>query len=570
MRYLLALFLVLFISCEGKDGKGQDNTLNVALSAKVSTLDSAHSYDTVSAEVVYQIYEPLYEYEYLIRPYSLKPLTAKEMPLITDNGLTYTIKLKENIFYHPHNAFNGKRELIAQDFVNQIKRIAFAPTESPAWWLFTDKIKGLNSFRKNVKTLKDFKSSKVEGLKALDKYTLQIKLSESYPQILYALAMSFTAPAPMELIEFYKNDFSQHPIGTGPFIFKEWNKNLSIELNANKNYHPNTYPKVGDRQAYERNLLKDAGKQIPFIDGIKFHVIREAQPRMQNFLKGNIDFVGLTKDYFQMALNYQGQLNKDFKKKNIGLQITPTLTYWWLAFNMTDPVLGKNLNLRKAIAHAINNEKLIDLFTNNIGLKANSIFPPGIDGYSPSSELPYSYDIEKAKQFLKEAGHPNGKGLPKFSYDVRGSSSISRQMGEFVKSELAKIGIKIDLVINTFPGFLNKAQTGQLQFWQGGWTMDYPDAENIAQLLITPNHPPGPNSSYYSNPKVDKLYKELTQLKLGSDPSQIMEKIQNEVNNDLPWIMQYYARNYVLYHQRVKNFRQSDVIFNIYKYLRLK
>ncbi|MCO4754340.1 MAG: hypothetical protein KC478_07645 [Bacteriovoracaceae bacterium] len=569
MRYLLAVILVLFISCENRDEKLRENTLNVALSAKVPTLDSAHSYDTVSAEVVYQIYEPLYEYEYLLRPYTLKPLTAKEMPQVSDNGLTYTIKLKENIYYHHHKAFNGQRELVAQDFINQIKRIAFAPTKSPAWWLFADKIEGLNSFRQNVETLKGFKSTKVQGLKALDKYTLEIKLSEKYPQLLYALAMSFTAPAPMELIEFYQNDLSQWPIGTGAFVFKKWQKNLTIELSANKNYHSNTYPKVGDRYAYENKLLKDAGKSIPFIDGIKFHVIREAQPRMQNFLKGNIDFVGLTKDYFPMALNYQGKLNEKFKKKDIGLQITPTLTYWWLAFNMTDPLVGKNLNLRKAIAHAINNEKLISLFTNNIGLRANSIFPPGIPGYNPSSELPYNYNIEKAKSFLKQAGYPNGKGLPKISYDIRGASSISRQMGEFVKGELKKIGIEIEIITNTFPGFLNKAQTGQLQFWQGGWTMDYPDAENIVQLLTSQNHSPGPNSSYYSNPKVDKLYKELTQLKLGSDPSMIMEKVESEVNKDLPWIMQYYARNYVLYHQRVKNFRQSDVIFNVYKYFRL-
>ncbi|MEX1099226.1 MAG: ABC transporter substrate-binding protein, partial [Bacteriovoracaceae bacterium] len=502
-------------------------------------------------------------------PYTLKPLLAKEMPLITDNGLSYLIKLKEDVYYHPHQALSSKRKVKAQDFINQMKRLAYLPTQSNGWWIFSGKIKGLDEFRKAAKDLKDFENLKVEGLAALDDHTLQIKLTAPYPQLLYALAMSFAAPAPMELIKFYDNDFSQEPVGTGPFIFKKWEKNLSLALEANPNYHQQTYPKTGDRFAYENKLLKDAGKKLPFVKGVKFHIMKEAGPRMQNFLSRNIDLVTLTKDYFQMALNHQGELSKEFKSQKIQLQIAPTLTYWWLSFNMRDKILGKNLKLRQAIAHAVDNQKLIKLFTNNIGQKANSIYPPGIPGYDPSAELPYEHNSAKAKALLKAAGYPEGKGLPVFNYDVRGSGAVSRQMGEFIKSELQKIGIEINVVINTFPGFLNKARTGQLQFWQGGWAMDYPDAENIIQLLTTQNHPPGPNTAYYSNPKVDALYGKIMSAKKTEDQYSIMQKVEKEVNQELPWIMQYYSRNYVLYHQYVKNFRQSDLLYNTFKYIRL-
>ncbi len=570
MKLLLAFLIFGAISCDSSKSKKQENILNVALTAGVSGLDPALSYDTVSAQVVYQVHETLYEYEYLIRPYSIKPLLAKELPKITDDGLTYTIKIKDNIYYHSHPSLSEKREVKAQDFINQIKRIAFKKTQSPAWWLFADKIKGLNHFRDKAKSLDDFKKLKVEGLTALDETTLEIKLETVYPQLIYALAMSFTAPTPLELINHFNNDLSQHPIGTGPFKFANWEKNLEINLKAFSNYHVNTYPKAGDRFSYENKLMQDAGKRIPFLGGIKFHVINEARPRMQNFLKGNLDFIILTKDYLQMALNYKGDLKKELKERDISLQISPTLTYWWLAFNMKDKVVGSNLNLRKAIAHAIDNERYIKLFTTNTGLKANSIFPPGIPGYNPSSELPYSYDLNKAKSFLDKAGYPNGKGLPTLSFDVRGASSTSRQMADFIKSELKKIGINIEIQTNTFPAFLNKSKNGQLQFWQGGWTMDYPDSENIGQLLISTNHPPGPNTSFYENERVDKLYRQLSKLKREADPGPLMSQIEAQVNIDLPWVMQYYARSYVLSNKRVKNFRYSDIVFNMYKYLRLE
>lgn len=565
------LIILLAISCNS-DKMSKNNILNVALTTTVSTLDPAVSYDTVSAEVVYQIHESLYEYDYLIRPYHLKPLLAAEMPLIEDDGLKYTIKIKKGVKYHPSAAFKGKERTVkAVDFVNQIKRLAYKPTKSNGWWLFDDKIVGLNKFRDLVtENLDTFFNYEIEGLKAVDDQTLVIKLTKPYPQLFYALAMSFTTPMPEEIIRYHKNDLSQGTVGTGPFVLKEWKNGLSIKLSRFKDYHPAKYPNKGDRISYQRNLLADKGKTIPFIDGIKFNIMKEAQTRWLNFLKNNIDFIILNKDHFSIALDKSGKLNPEYKEKNIKLQIAPTLTYWWLAFNMTDPVVGKNLNLRKAIAHAIDIDKYIEIFSNNIALKANSIYPPGVPGYDPTNELPYKYDLAKAKEFMKKAGFPNGKGLPTINYDVRGTSNVSRQMGDFIKAELDKIGIKITININSFPGFLNKAKTGQLQFWQGGWAMDYPDAENTVQLLITKNMTPGPNTSYFSNQLVDENYKIISETKNQSLKKLKMKEVEKIVNEELPWIMQYYSRKYILYHERVKNFRQSDLIYSNYKYLRLQ
>ena len=570
MKYIILLLSFLIIQGCTKSDKKNNNALNYALTSNVSTLDPAVSYDTVSAKVVYQIYETMYEYDYLVRPYQLKPLLAQDLPSVSDDNKIYTIKLKENIAYHSHEAFGGKTRYIkAQDFINEIKRLAFKGTTSNGWWLFDDKIVGLNEFREKAKSdFSNFYSLDVPGLIAKDDFTLVIKLKRPYPQLKYALAMPFTTPMPKEIIDFYKNDLTQFAVGSGPFKLINWEKNSIIKLKKFENYHDAEYPSKGDRFANENNFLKDARKKIPFLDEINFHIMKEAQTRWLNFRNKNIDMVVLTKDHFPIALDSTGQLNKDFVKEKIQLQIAPSLTYWWLAFNMTHPILGKNLKLRQAIAHTINIQEYIKNFTNNIALKANSIYPPGILGYKPSTVLPYKRDLEKAKKLLKEAGYENGEGLPEFQYDVRGASTVSRQMGEFIAKELAQIGIKVKVNLNSFPGFLNKAKTGQLEMWQGGWAMDYPDPENTIQLLISKNHPPGPNATYYSNPEVDKLYEELFKQTKKEKLLEITHKVENAVNRDLPWIMQFYSRNYILHHGNLKNFRQSDIVGNSFKYLR--
>ena len=569
---LLICTIFIVIGCTKNKNNRSKDTLNYALTGNISTLDPAVSYDTISAKVVYQMYESLYEYDYLKRPYQIKPLLAKELPIIEDNGLKYTIKIKNNIQYHKSKAFGDKtRYLKAEDFINQIKRLAFKGTKSSGWWLFDNKIIGLNDFRKNVKDdFSDFFDYKIEGLSAPNDHTLVIKLLRPYPQLVYALAMAFSTPIPRELIEYYNNDLTQTAVGTGPYKMLSWDKNSSFKLTRFENYHDQKYPSKGDRFSFEHDLVADAGKKLPFIKNINFLIMKEEQTRWLNFRNKNIDLLVLTKDHFSLALDKTGNLSKEFKEEGIQLQVSPTLTYWWLAFNMTHPILGSNVNLRRAIAHAINIEEYIKNFTNNIALKANSMYPPGVLGYSPANELPYKYNVEKAKKLLAKAGYPNGKGLPTFQYDVRGSSTVSRQMGEFIKKELAKIGVNLQVNLNSFPGFLNKAKTAQLTIWQGGWAMDYPDPENVIQLLISKNHPPGPNSTSYSNPKVDKLYNKLFFAEDRLEVLGITKKIEKIISQDVPWVMQFYTRNYILYHGYLKNFRQSDLINNNFKYLKLE
>lgn len=571
MKFLVLTLFILLSSCT-KDKKTVENVFNLSLSGEVSTLDPANSYDTISASVVYQCYEQLFQYHYLKRPYSIQPLLAESLPKITNNGTRYTIKIKKGIQYHPNEAFGGQPRFVkAQDFINQIKRLAFLPTSSNGWWLFNDRIKGINKFRKEAGSdINKFYQLNIEGLTAPDDHTLVIDLTRPYPQMLYAMTMSFTSPMPIEAIKFYENNMSSHVIGTGPFYLDSWKRRSGVTLKKFPKYRDAFYPSQGDRYSHRKNLLEDAGKKIPFIDEIRFKVIKESQTRWLNFRKKTIDLLAIPKDNYETSIDENGNLTKELTDDKISLQISPTLTYWWLSFNMKDELLGKNLKLRQAIAHAVDVMKYIKSFTNNTGQPANSIYPPGIPGYDPSHELPYQYNIEKAKKLLAEAGYPGGKGLPELNFDVRGISTVHRLRAEYVKNELIKIGIKVKVITNTFPSFLAKSRQGNLQFWQDGWAMDYPDAENSIQLLVTKNHAPGPNATYFSNPKVDKLYAKLKTLDDGKEKFAIMREIEQIVHDDLPWIMQYYARTYILQHERIKNYRQSDIVYNYMKYIKIK
>ncbi len=568
---LILIFLIL--SCTKKNNITEDeNTLYIGLSGEVSTLDPATSYDTISSSLIYQSYETLFEYSYLKRPYSLRPLLAEEFPKIENQGKRYIFKIKKNIKYHPDPAFNNKdRFVTAQDFITQIKRVAFHKTNSSGWAIFDGKVVGLNEFRKIVgDDFEKFKKTNVAGLKAIDDSTLIIELNAPYSQMLYAFTMAFTSPVPIEVVEYYNNDLSQNMIGTGPFIWQKDTNNKNFIFTKNSSYRPEFYPSDGDRLAYDKGLLEDAGSRLPFLDKLHFKIILSPQERWNAFIKKEISYIVLGKDNYESVSDNTNSLGDFLKANNIQLQIAPGLTFWWLSFNMTDPILGTNLNLRKAIAHAINFEEYIKRFTNNIGQRANSLYPPGVPGYDPSHELPYSFNQSKAKKFLELAGYPEGKGLPTINYDIRGTGEVSYEQAEFIKMELSKIGIKINIISNTFPKFLEKARTGKLQFWQGGWTLDYPDAENVLQLLFGKNHPPGTNYSCYKNNKFDALFGKLKELPDGEDKRLIMQKIEAIFEEDIPWVMMFYARNYILYHDYLKNFRQSDAIANGFKYLRIK
>ena len=564
MRKLTSLVAALvlstgLISCTKKN-KDTGKTINIAVSAEIKGMDPIYANDRYSSNEVGRIYEGLLEYHYLKRPYTLVPNLAEAMPVVSEDGLTYTFKVKKGVLFHDDAAFpNAKgRELVAEDFVYSIKRLADPKLQGLGWWLLDGKIKGLNEWRTKHSDLPSVDYAEVvEGLKALDKYTLQFKLTKPFPQFLYSLAMPFTFAVAKEVVDKYGKEFLNHPVGTGPFVLPQFTQTKKIVYTKNPNFRKKFFPTEASEEFKAAGFLADAGKQLPLVDKVVLNVIIESQPRWLNFLKGKIDYIGIPKDNFDSAVTPDRNLSDDYKSKGIKLLINPSLDVTYTAFNH-DLKLFQNVDLRRALSTAYDVTKSNELFYNNTALPAQSVVPPGIAGNIKNFISPYrGPDIEKAKALLAKAGYPEGKGLPVITYDCP-SSTVSRQTGEYFKKQMAKIGVRIKVVTNPWPELQKKITKRQVMLYGIAWGADYPDAENFLQLLYGPNKAPGANGSGYNNPEFNKLYKTASVMQDSPERTALYEKMNRIAADQAPWVYGVHRQNFTLRHTFLKNYMTTD------------
>ena len=562
---LLTIVVFLTFSCLKKTTNTTDEkVLQLFTPSKVKGMDPIYSSDYSSLREIGRVYEGLLQYHYLRRPYVLEGNLAEGLPIVSDNGMTYTFKIKKNVFFHDDKAFPGGkgRELTAHDFVYSIKRLSDPKLQGLGWWLLDGKIRGLNEWRdKYAERSQTDYNEEIEGLKALDRYTLRFKLAKPFPQFLYALAMPFTFAVAKEVVEHYGPEFLNHPVGTGPFVIPGFRpQDNKIVYTRNQGFREKTFP-CDSSPEYQLIAKAYCGKKLPLVDKVVVHVIIEDQPRWLNFQKGKLDILGIPKDNFNSVVPDAKNLSSNYAKKGISLSISPSLNVSYIPFNH-DLKLFKNINLRRAMSLAYNVHEYNRLFQNSTGLPAQSVVPPGIAGYVKNYKNPdqgegTSEHIKKAKELLAKAGYPGGKGLPVITYDCR-SGSVARQEGEFFKKQMEQIGIKINVIQNTWPQLQKKILTRQVMTFGIGWGADYPDAENFLQLLYGPNRSPGPNGSGYNDPTFNKLFQQAAAMQKSPQRVALYEKLNIMVANALPWIFGVHRQRYVLKHRWLKNFVPSD------------
>jgi oligopeptide transport system substrate-binding protein len=577
MKLFLALGFGLVLSltaCTKKSADDNRKFISLALSDDAKSLDPALCYDTVSNTIMPLAMEGLFEYHFLKRPLELQPLLAESMPEVSKDRLQYTIKIKKGVMWQDDAAFpNGKgRELKASDFIYAWKRMLLPELQSPGTWIFDGKVAGWDDYRKKLVETKENREAllqeEVSGLKAVDDYTIQIKLLQPYPQLLNVLAMGFGAPVAKEVTDKYGQQGLNHKmVGTGAYRLVEYSQGSKVILEKNPTFRGQTFPSEGDAIAKEMGLLADAGKALPLVDRIEFQIIKQSQPNWLQFMKGNLDAAGIPKDNFDAAIS-KGDLMPELKAKGIKLQKSEEAVIWYLNFNMKDKIVGgKNSDLRKAISMAINREEYIQKFLNGRGVKATSIVPRVIDGHTGRTELVNDYNVEKAKELLAKAGYPEGKGLPPIRFDLRGSDTSTKQAAEYIQKSLDVIGVKLEIIVNTFPGYLKKESDGNLQFFTGGWNADFPDAENFLFLLASKNVSPGPNASNYMNPAFDKLYNQMAGMSPSPQRNAIIKQAEEIAFQDGVWGMLFYPVVYSMNHGWVKNYRPNSQINGELKYL---
>lgn len=590
-------------------GKHEQNVLYGAFGSSPKTLDPAKSYSADETQFIAQIYEPPLQYDYLARPFKLIPLTLTSMPTVTyldknNNPLgentdptkiaytIYDLKIKPGIYYQPHPIFKNKRELTANDYVYQIKRLASPKINSPIFGVMNKYIAGfddfsktlLNAYQKNKSVnLNDYKMA---GVTVINKYEYQIKIHGVYPQFLYWLAMPFFSPMPYEADLFYAKPENQHnnitldwyPIGTGPYQLSENNPNRQMVLEKNPHFRGEIHPITNNK--------------APAVDKLILSLDKESIPRWNKFLQGYYDRSGINADSFDQAIqldkNGNPVLTQSMMEKGIRLETTINPSVFYIGFNMMDDVVGKNKKLRQAIAIAIDYEEYIQLFMNGRGIAAHGPIPPGIFGYEKNNinQVIYYWDgknvkrkpIDVAKKLLAEAGYPNGidpktKKALVLNYDVASSGNPDdKSQLNWMRKQFAKLGIELNIRSTDYNRFQDKIRTGNAQIFSLGWLADYPDPENFLFLLYSANgkikyH--GENASNYSNAQFDKLFNDIKNMPDGKARLQKIHEALAIIQDETPWIWGMHPVDFTLTHQWVEPTHPHPIANNTLKYQKI-
>ncbi len=566
---VLVAFSLLVVTGCAKKQNASERVLNIISPAEIKGYDPIMADDLYSGREIGKIYEGLLAYHWLKMPYELIPNLAESMPEVSKDGITYTFKIRKGVVFQDDAAFpNGKgREVEASDFVYSIKRLADSKNQANGWWILDGKLKGLNEWRaKNEKLPVTNYDEEVEGLKALDKYTLQFKLAKPFPQFLYALAMGFTAVVSKEVVAKYGKEFINHPVGTGPYVLPKFDQGKRITYTKNPTFREKLYP--SDASPEFQHLLADAGKKLPLVDKIVVHVMVESQPAWLKFNKGEIDWYGVPKDNFATAIK-DNKLSPELEKLGLTLTISPQLDLTYTAFNY-EHKLFNNVNLRRAISLAFDEAKSNVLFYNNTSFSAQGAIPPGIAGTAAKDYVnPYKGpNLEKAKEFMKLAGYPDGKGLPEITYDIP-DSTTSRQMGEFFQKQMEQIGIKIKVSASPWPEFQAKLKKRGVQMFGAAWGADYPDAENFLQLFYGPNSSPGANSSNYNNPQYNKEFEQAVVMQDSPERTARYEKLNKFLAEEVVVLFNMHRQAYTLQQGWLRNYRPSDLHHDSYQYINI-
>jgi len=574
---LLTAFLSVPFYYQGGSGGGEGGEMvrRVALGSKIRGLDPQDMGDTTSSSVGAKIFETLYTYAYLERPYKVIPMLADGMPEISEDGKKQTIRIKRGIYFADDPAFpEGKgRELTAEDFIYAWKRMADLNNRSTNYSsIFQGYVEGLDGFRDYTATTRDVNYTRsVEGLKAPDPYTLEIKLTRPHNFLLYWLAHLPTAPVAREVVERYGKDMVNHPVGTGPFILEGDYRSNRFSMVRNNNYREVKYPDRASPELEAMGLLKDAGRQLPFIDRIEWSIIEESQPHWLAFMAGEFDAAGIPKDNFDQVITSKKGLTAEMKEKGISLIKVEDPSIFYYGFNMNDPVVGENMKLRQAMSMAFDRKTYIDTFLNGRGSIPVGPIPPMIPGYRPEKENPYTrYDLDAARKLLAEAAKINGGPIPTLKLALPGNDTTARQMGEFFRIQMQRLGLEVEVDYMTWPKFQDATKTRSHQLFALGWVADYPDAQNFLLLFYGPNRAPGPNSCNYSNPEFDALYEKAVALPDLEDRLPLYNRMEDIVIEDCPWLLSTYRVVYALYYDWLENYYPNDFIYGTMRFQKVK
>jgi ABC-type transport system substrate-binding protein len=639
--------------------RGAD-VLYTSFAERPKHLDPVQSYSENEYVLIANIYMPPLQYHYFKRPYELVPLAAEAMPSAryydrSDRALpdtapaeqiaytVYDIRIKPGFKYQPHPAFaldesgqplyrdlspelvrgihelrdfqhTGTRELVAEDYVYQIKRLAHPHLHSPILGLMSEYIVGLKEYAQQLQDVAkrapageriELDALHIDGVSVVDRYTYRIEIKGKYPQFVYWLAMPFFAPIPAEAERFYAQpglaerniNLDWYPVGSGPYMLTVNNPNRQMVLERNPNFPGEPYPGEGEPQDAAQGLLADAGKPMPLVDRVVFSLEKETIPYWNKFLQGYYDASGITSDNFDQVIQVSGtgdaQLTPKMQQQGIRLDTSVATSIMYIGFNMLDPVVGgsseRARKLRQAISIALDQEDFISIFLNGRGIAAQGPIPPGIFGYREGEAgiNPYMYDwldgeprrksVDYAKRLLAEAGYANGidrdTGKPLIVYfDSTLTGVGAKARSDWLIKQLQKIQLQLVMRTTDYNRFQEKMRKGTAQLYYWGWNADYPDPENFLFLFHGPQGKAkfsGENASNFANTEFDLVFERMRAMENGPERQLLVDRLVEILRREAPWAGGFFPKDFALAHQWVYNRKTNKMANNGLKYQRL-
>ena len=559
-------------------------TLRVAFAVAENGFDPQAVYDSYSFEVCHAIFEPLYAYDYFARPARIVPNTAEGLPQITDGGRTVTVRVHPGIYFADDPAFKGrKRELVAEDYVYSIKRI-FDPKVRSYWlYLFDHRLVGLDEALERARKTGDLDyDAKIEGVQALDRYTLRFRFKTPYYAFPYWLTYDGLAAVAREVVEAHKdasNRVMEHPVGTGPYRLKEWVRGQKIVLEANPGYRDEVYPVAGagSEKADARIAKENAGKKLPIVGRVEISVVEEASPRLLSFESGRFDYLEVPASIAENVLA-KDSLLPALAKRGVVLhrQVEPSLSFTF--FNMDDPVVGgyapEKIALRRAIILGYDRRADIDLIRHGQAQLASQLVPPGIPGHDPTMQARNAYDPAAARALLDKFGYrdrdgdgyretPEGKPLTITKAST--PDAVDRTENELWKKSMDAIGIRMNFFTQKWPELNKMSEAGQLQMWGLAWISSVPDPEPFANPLYSKTVGTA-NDAHFRLPAFDEAYEKATVLPDGPERTALYRKMTELVLSYAPWMLGRNAYANVIAQPWLKGYKQHPFVRHQWKF----
>ena len=568
---MLAAFVLLFF-CSCQKNSRPERVVHIATGTMVKTLDPALADDLASRNMAGALYDTLLEYDYLKRPYQLKPSMLKTMPQVLNGGRSYAFELRDDLFFTSDKCFNSNelsdRKVTSYDVAFSLLRLADSALHSPLYWLLRGKIKGIDDFYRRSAELKDEKArfalykKGVPGLEIIDDKRFIIHLNQPDLRFLYTLAIPYTGIISRRAVEFYgQAAMSDHPVGSGAFKLQKFQRDYQITLERNPDYRQEFFLQAANPA--------DRQKKLPLADKIICSNIRQNLSAWLLFLQGELDLSALNKDNADLIAGSK-TLSKPLRDRKIGLITNTEFEIQYVGFSFADERLKNNLKLRQALTAAYNLPQRIK-HANDLAIPAIGPIPPGVAGYDKDLEKSMiRYDLTLAKKLLAEAGYPNGidpatgQAL-EISFDQSGSTTRHRQLAEMTASDWGKLGIKVKINLNNAPRFYQKLRNGEMQTFRLSWIGDYPDAENFLQLFYSRNTG-GANRAGFSDRKFDEDFEKI--LPMGDSPerTELYRQMARYVVEQAPWIFESQPVSYQLKHAWLENYYPHDFACGRWKF----